>query len=82
LELWIEGWFVTPSQPVLIDDVGEFNRSKRAQSMAGESLFQLRYFTPQDLAPLQDLYVTRAHFILRTVYPRDGDQEGISKETP
>jgi len=69
LEVWIEGWFVTPSQPVLIDDVGEFNRSRRAQGVAGESLFEIRYFTPEDLASLQDIYVTRAHFILRAVYP-------------
>ena len=68
IELWIEGWFVTPSRPVLIDDVGEFNRSKRAQGVAGESLFELRFFTPADLAPLQDIYITRAHFIVRTVY--------------
>ena len=74
LELWIEGWFVTPSRPVLIDGAGEFNRSKRAQGVGGESLFEIRYFTRADLAPLQDLYVTRAHFIVRTVYPSQGQQ--------
>ena len=68
LELWIEGWFVTPGRPVLIDDAGEFNRSRQAPGVAGEGLFEIRYFTPADLAPLQDLYVTRAHFILRAVY--------------
>jgi len=68
LELWIEGWFVTPDRPILVDDVGEFNRSRRTQSMAGESLFELRFFTPADLTALQDIYVTRAHFILRAIY--------------
>lgn len=70
--IWLQGWFVTPQRPILIDDVGEFNRSKRAQSVAGEHLYEIRYFTPEDLAPLRDIYVTRAHFIVRTVYPVDG----------
>jgi len=52
--------------------VGEFNRSKRAQSVAGQSLYEIRYFTPADLAPLRDIYVTRAHFIIRTVYSEPG----------
>jgi hypothetical protein len=74
LEVWIEGWLVTPSNPVLIDGAGEFNRSKRAQGVAGESLFELCFFTPADLASFQDIYITRAHFILRTVYPSQEQQ--------
>jgi inner membrane protein len=74
LEVWVEGWLVTPSNPVLIDGAGEFNRSKRAQGVAGESLFELRFFTPADLASFQDIYITRAHFILRTVYPSQEQQ--------
>jgi multidrug efflux pump subunit AcrA (membrane-fusion protein) len=71
LELWIEGWFVTPQRPLLIDDVGEFNRAKRAQNVAREHLYQIRYFTPQDLLPLQNVYVSRAHFIVRIIYPAE-----------
>ena len=74
LEVWIDGWFVTPSNPILIDGAGEFNRSRRAQGVAGESLFELRFFTPADLASFQDIYITRAHFILRTVYPSQEQQ--------
>jgi len=43
--------------------------------VAGQSLYEIRYFTPEDLAPLWDIYVTRAHFIIRTVYPEPGRQE-------
>ncbi len=75
MELWIEGWFATPGRPVLIDDAGEFNRTRSAPGVAGEGLLEIRYFTPADLAPLQDLYVTRAHFILRAIYAQ-GTGEG------
>ncbi|MFQ6111837.1 MAG: metal-dependent hydrolase, partial [Nitrospinota bacterium] len=42
LEVWIEGWFITTSSPMLVDDAGEFNRVKASRSARGESQFTLR----------------------------------------
>jgi len=71
LEVWIEGWFITTGSPIIMDDAGEFNRVKSVRLGDGETRFEVCFFTPLDLMPYQDVYVSHANFILRVVYPRE-----------